>query len=123
MTEDDIPQIVQTFAGAVLNPAEWLGALSNMSDRIGATSCALEFVDLNSGAVSMECPFPLDPEVVQLYEDRVFHINPRVRRAQVASVGRVVDDRYLFDESDPHAGEFLARLIHQKCPEGLAGVA
>ena len=107
MTEDGVSEVIQAFAHAALNPAKWHGALTMMNDLVGATSGALEFVDLNTGAAAMECTFALEDNVLRLYEERVFHINPRVRRAQTAKVGRVVDDRDLFDAEDPNAPEFL----------------
>lgn len=107
LADEEVARIVQAFAGAALDPAQWLPALSLMSETAGINACALEFADLNTGQASMECNYALDTDVLDLYEERVFHINPRVRRAHLAPVGRLVDDRYLLPADDPHSGEFL----------------
>lgn len=74
---------------------------------MGSASSSLELADLNTGAASINCTFPMDDKLVDLYEERVYHINPRVRRARQMPVGLLLDDRVLAVDDDPHMGEFM----------------
>ena len=112
ITEDAIVRILQSFAKAVIDPKEWLPALLIMSDAMGAASCAMELADLNTGLASINCTYPLDTHVVRLYEERIYHINPRVHRARKVPVGMIVDDRHLLVPDDPNMGEFIDWLDH-----------
>lgn len=107
ITDDDVVNMVEAFAGAALDPGRWLPALSTMSEKIGAVCCALEFTDLNTGAAVMENSVDLDDQLLNQYEERIFHINPRVRRALPLQVGTIVDDSYLMQDGDPNNAEFL----------------
>lgn len=107
LTDENVGQIVQTFAHAVVDPSEWMAALSLMSDRLGSASSCLELADLNTGFASINCTHPLDENVIQLYNERVYHINPRVYRARKIPVGTIVDDRSLLIDTDPDMDEFM----------------
>lgn len=107
MTEDVLAEIIGAFANAALNPAEWMPALSLMSDAMGSASSALELADTRSGLASINCTHPLDAEIIDLYEQRIYHINPRVARARRMPVGAMIDDRVLLVDGDPHMGEFV----------------
>lgn len=107
ITDDEVGRIVQAFAGAVLDPTEWMPALLRMSEAMGSASSSLELADLNTGFASINCTSPLDDDIIDLYEERVYHINPRVQRARQIPVGAMVDDRTLLVESDPNMGEFM----------------
>lgn len=106
-TEERIGRIIQSFATAALDPAEWWPALNLMSDEMGSASSALELADLNTGAASINCTFPMDDHLIQQYEERVYHINPRVQRARRSPVGVLLDDRTLLVDGDPHMAEFM----------------
>ena len=106
-TENDVGQIVQAFACATLDPEQWMPALKEMSTVMGSASASLEVAELNTGEAVIHCTFPLDGGIIDHYEERIFHINPRVRRARQAPVGALVDDRSLMVDGDPHMGEFL----------------
>lgn len=105
--EDAVGQIVTSFSAAALDPSKWMDALSHMSDVIGSDSSALELVDFNAGSASLNCTYPMDRELVDLYEERIFQINPRVRRVRKIPVGVMVDDRSLLIEGDPDMSEFM----------------
>lgn len=107
LTETDVGRIVQGFADATLDPEQWMPALQVMSEVMGSASSALELADLNTGEAVMNCTFPLDTDTIALYEERIFHINPRVGRARQAAVGAIIDDRTLLVDGDPHMAEFL----------------
>lgn len=107
LNDESVGQIIQAFARAAINPAEWMPALSMMSDAMGSASSALELADLNTGFASINCTHQLDEDVIKLYEERVYQINPRVRRARRAPVGFMLDDRSLFIDDDPDMAEFL----------------
>lgn len=111
-TEADAGRIIQGFADATLDPGHWMPALKAMSDAMGSASSALELADLNTGEAVMNCTFPLDGDIVNVYEERIFHINPRVGRARQAAVGAIIDDRTLLVDGDPHMGEFMDWLRH-----------
>ena len=49
----------------------------------------------------------MDDNLVQQYEERIYHINPRVQRARRSPVGVLLDDRTLLIDGDPHMGEFM----------------
>lgn len=100
-------RIVQGFADATIDPAQWMPALQVMSDVMGSASSSLELADLDTGEAVINCTFPLDARIIDHYEERIFHINPRVRRARRAAVGAIIDDRTLLVDGDPHMGEFL----------------
>ena len=112
LTETDAGRIVQGFADATLDPKLWMPALQVMSDVMGSASSAMELADLNTGEAVMNCTFPLDDDTVALYEERIFHINPRVGRARRAAVGAIIDDRTLLVDGDPHMAEFMDWLRH-----------
>lgn len=107
MTEADTGRIIQGFADATLNPEQWMPALKAMSDVMGSASSSPELADINTGEAVINCTFPLDGKIIDHYEERIFHINPRVRRARQAPVGAIIDDRTLLIDGDPHMGEFL----------------
>ena len=94
MNDDDVTRIVQSFANAALDPAQWLPAMSSFSDAISAVCCALELTDLNTGVAVMENSITLEDQLLRHYEDRIFHINPRVKRALPMPVGFIADDRH-----------------------------
>lgn len=105
--EEDVARIVQAYALAAIDPSCWLDALQKTSDAVGATCSALEYIDLNTGEASMECSFQMEGRVLRDYEERVFHINPRVYRAMPLAVGRIAGDRELLLHDDPNVPEFL----------------
>jgi DNA-binding CsgD family transcriptional regulator len=107
LAEADVERIIQGFADATLDPKQWMPALQVMSDAMGSASSALELADLNTGEAAMNCTFPLDGDIVDLYEERIYHINPRIRRARQAAIGAIIDDRALLVDGDPHMGEFM----------------
>lgn len=104
---DRISEIIQHFAAAALDPAAWLTAMSKMSDEVGAVCCALELADLDQGVAVMHTSIKLDGDVLDHYQERIFHINPRVKRAMSMPVGYVADDRQLLSDDDPGTPEFL----------------
>lgn len=106
MSEDDLSHIVQGFALAAIDPSQWLIAISQVSDAAGAVCSALEFADLSTGEASMECSFRMEGSVLRDYEERIFHINPRVRHAMPLQVGRIAGDLELGWGDDTHAPEF-----------------
>ena len=106
-TDEIVAKIIGGFARAVIDPAEWMPALKLMSENIGSASCSLELADLNTGLASINCTCPLDDHVIEQYEERIYHINPRVRRARALPVGMVVDDRALLVDGDPDMAEFM----------------
>lgn len=112
LTEEAVSNILQGFGRAVLNPTEWMPAMSAMSDAMGAGSCSMELADNKTGSAVIYCTYPLDTKIVQLYEERVFHINPRVVRAKAAPVGMMLNDNILTKPDDPNMGEFLDWLGH-----------
>jgi len=105
--DEIVATIIGGFARAVIDPAEWMPALKLMSETIGSASCSLELADLNTGLASINCTCPLDDRVIEQYEERIYHINPRVRRARALPVGVVVDDRALLVDGDPDMAEFM----------------
>lgn len=105
-SEDEVSRIVQAFACAALDPSKWLSAMDMLCDMTGAVCCALELTDLNTGAATMECSVDLDTQVLKHYEERIFHINPRVNTAMSIPVGFVADDRHLMPADDPDTPEF-----------------
>lgn len=112
LTESDAVRVIQGFADAMLDPELWMTALQVMSDVMGSASSALELADLDTGEAVMNCTFPLDGATIALYEERVFHINPRIRRARRAAVGAIIDDRTLLVDGDPDMTEFMDWLRH-----------
>jgi DNA-binding CsgD family transcriptional regulator len=107
ITENDLARVVQAFALAAIDPTQWLPALSLASDTIGAVCSALEYVDLNTGAAAMESSLQIEDSVLRDYEERIFHINPRVRLALPLRVGKVAGDRQLRWDDDPAAPELI----------------
>lgn len=105
--EEAIGDMLGEFAVAALDPSAWLPAMTRFADAIGATSCALELADLNSGRAVMENTLPLEEAHLRHYEERIFHINPRVRRALGMRVGQIADDGELMHADDPDTPEFL----------------
>lgn len=81
--------------------------MSSFSSEIGAVCCALELADLNTGSAVMETSIQLDESLLRHYEERIFHINPRVAAAMQMPVGAIADDRNLMTEGHPHNSEFL----------------
>jgi DNA-binding CsgD family transcriptional regulator len=114
IADEIIDGIVLSFARAVIDPSEWMPALQMMSDTIGSASCSLELADTNTGFASINCTWPLDEELIERYEERIYHINPRVRRARTLPVGAIANDRTLLVDGDPDMAEFLDWL--QKTP-------
>lgn len=106
-SEDDVTSVVQAFATAVLDPAQWCPAMALLSGKLGAVCCALELTDVSSGGAVMETSLDLDEGLLREYEDRIFHINPRVNHAFAMSVGHLADDRTLMSEDDVRAPELL----------------
>lgn len=104
---NDLTDIVMSFAEAALDSRKWLPAMELLGNRLGDVCCALELTDLRTGMTSMECSVDLGTQHLKLYEERIFHINPRVRAAMRLTVGTVADDRVLMDPEDPHSPEFL----------------
>lgn len=107
VTSEGIGQIIQAFADATLDPNQWMPALSMMSNAVGSASSALELADLSAGQASINCTCPLDGDVIDLYEERIYHINPRVVRARALPVGAIVDDRSLLIDGDADMKEFM----------------
>lgn len=107
VTETEVADVVKAFSRAAIDPREWKSALTLMNDTIGGVCCALECADMNTGQASMEITIPIDGDLLRLYEERVFHINPRVKMGRTVPVGVLADDRYLMPEGDPNSGEFL----------------
>lgn len=105
--EDELGTIVHSFAKAALDPAQWLPAMTSLSQAMGAVGCALELTDLRTGAATMANSAALDGDVLRDYEERVFHINPRINRALSMPLGQVADDSVLMAPDAPHAGEFI----------------
>lgn len=107
LDEEDVGELVAAFARAVIDPTEWMPALSKMSHAMGSASSSLELADLNTGLASINCTYPLDGDIVEIYEERIYHINPRVHRARKIPVGVIVDDRSLLIDGDPNIDEFM----------------
>jgi hypothetical protein len=107
LNDDRVSQIVQSFALAALDPAQWLPAMASLSDSIGGVCCALELTDLNTGVAVMKNTLELDETLLRDYEERIFHINPRVKNGMLLQIGDIADDRTLMDASDPNASEFI----------------
>ncbi|NBC35097.1 hypothetical protein GTZ99_00825 [Novosphingobium sp. FSY-8] len=105
--EHDLSTIVHSFAKAALDPAQWMPAMTSLSEAMGAVGCALELTDLNTGAAYVANSAALDGAVRRDYEERIFHINPRINRALSMPLGQVADDSVLMAGDAPHKGEFL----------------
>lgn len=107
INEDSLTSVIQAFAEAAIDPSQWLEALQMTGNALGAVCCCLEFADLNSGMAMLESPLELGQDVLADYNERIFHINPRVSRALRSDVGTIVGDPDLRYEDDPHTPEFL----------------
>lgn len=105
--DEDVADIVRRFAGAALDPARWDPAMVALQTGVGAACCALELTDTTTGAVVIKNTCGLDDAIRREYEDRIFHINPRVARGMAMAVGEVADDSRLLFEDDPDRAEFL----------------
>ena len=86
LNDDRVSQIVQSFALAALDPAQWLPAMASLSDSIGGVCCALELTDLNTGVAVMKNTLELDETLLRDYEERIFHINPRVKNGMLLQI-------------------------------------
>ena len=78
-----------------------------MGDTLGAVGCALELTDLNTGDAFIENTAQFDASLQNHYEERIFHINPRIRAAMSMPIGTIADDSRLIDHSLPGNREFL----------------
>lgn len=105
--EEDIGTILQSFATAALDPTQWVPAMTSLSHAMGAVGCALELTDLNTGAAYMANSAALDDDLARDYEERIFHINPRIQCALSMPTGQVADDSVLMARETPHKSEFL----------------
>jgi len=105
--EQDVADIVRQFAGAALDPRRWEPAMVALETGVGAACCALELTDTTTGAVVIKNTCGLDDAIRREYEERIFHINPRVARGMAMAVGEIADDRRLLFEDDPDRLEFL----------------
>ncbi|NMN07504.1 MULTISPECIES: helix-turn-helix transcriptional regulator [unclassified Novosphingobium] len=105
--EEGVARIIQSFAQTIVDPHHWRSAMELLSDRVGAVGCALELTDLNSGAAVMENTVQLDADQLGQYQDRIFHVNPRIIRALSMNLGQVADDRVLMSQRDYENSEFL----------------
>lgn len=105
--EDALIVVIQAFGAAVVDPSRWLKALAVTCDALGAVGCSIELVDLNTGIATLESPLELENDVVAHYNERIFHINPRVNRALESEVGSIVSDPELLPQDHPNAPEFL----------------
>lgn len=114
LCDEEIGEIMSGFAFAALDPGRWKPAMQTLSDRLSAVGCALELTDLNTGATSMEISVELDADLKRDYEERIFHINPRVKTGLGMRLGQVASDVELTIPGDPNNSEFLDWL--QKTP-------
>jgi hypothetical protein len=105
--ENSLTTVMQAFAEATVAPSRWLNALEVTNNALGAVCCCLEFADLNTGMAALESPLELGQDVVAAYNERIFHINPRVSRALRSTTGTIVSDPNLRYDDDPHTPEFL----------------
>jgi DNA-binding CsgD family transcriptional regulator len=104
---ETVDRLIGQFIQAAIDPAGWMPAMAALSDALGAVTCTLELTDLATGAAHIENVVPLDDDVRRAYEERVFHINPRIARAVAMPEGHIADDRTLLRAGDPHLDEFL----------------
>lgn len=107
MDEAAFAELTQAFSSAALDPSQWRPAMSKLADALGAVGCALELSDLTSGEAVIDNTAQLDGDLARLYEDRIFAINPRIRRAVPLRLGAIADDASLVDRDDPANGEFF----------------
>lgn len=106
VTEEAIADIIHAFAGAALDPDQWLPAMNLMCDTTGAVCCALELTDVLAGTAVMKCTVDFDDKILNDYNERIFHINPRVTAAMDLPVGFVCDEHRLDCNDDPNMPEF-----------------
>lgn len=105
--DEDVADIVSRFAAATLDPARWEPAMVALQAGVGAACCALELADTTTGAVIIKNTCGLDDAIRREYEERIFHINPRVARGMSMAVGEIADDSRLLFDDDPDRLEFL----------------
>lgn len=105
--DEEVADIVRLFAGAALDPTRWEPAMMALEAGLGAACCALELTDTSTGAVVIKNTCGLDDAMRREYEERVFHINPRVARGMSMAVGEIADDSRLLFDDDPDRLEFL----------------
>jgi DNA-binding CsgD family transcriptional regulator len=110
LDDEGLADIVKSFSRAAVDPAHWMTAMAQLQDAVGAVGVALELTDLETGAASMENTVQLDDDQLRRYEERIFHVNPRVRRALSLSLGAIADDNTLIDHASPSSREFLEWL-------------
>ncbi|WP_242566481.1 hypothetical protein [Phenylobacterium aquaticum] len=110
LDDEGLADIVKSFSLAAVDPAHWITAMAQLQDAVGAVGVALELTDLETGAASMENTVQLDDDQLRRYEERIFHINPRVRRALSLRLGAIADDHTLIDHASPSSREFLEWL-------------
>ena len=105
--EEQVRVILQSFTTAALDPSQWMPAMSSLSHAMGAVGCALELTDLKSGAAYIANSAALDDDLAREYEERIFHINPRIKSALSMPTGQIADDGILMAQEATHKGEFL----------------
>ena len=105
--DEQVADIVGRFAAATLDPARWEPAMVALQTGVGAACCALELTDTTTGAVAIKNTCGLDDAMRLEYEERIFHINPRVERGMSMAVGEIADDSQLLFDDDPNRLEFL----------------
>lgn len=85
-------KVVEAFSRAPLTPGGWELALESLTATLGAVTTTLEFLNPATGDVRVECPFPLDANHRQQYDEHVFSVNPRVLAAARSGIGEFIND-------------------------------
>ncbi|MDF8333552.1 response regulator transcription factor [Novosphingobium cyanobacteriorum] len=117
----DLARLAQEMVDLAVGHGDWNGALDRLNVTLGADAATIELADLRTGAVA-PLGHGLDRAALAEYTDRIFAINPRVKRPDIQPLA-VYSQRHIPADVAAVAGEFddwISR--HRLCPHWLGSV-
>lgn len=113
-TNDSFTDFVQLSSAAALRPELWVDALSFIGETTGAICVTLEAVNKATSQANSAWSRQIDGLGREEYDQRIFHINPRVRKSKNYPACVLLNDAKLDWYEDNNAAEFIDWLNKQE---------